>query len=178
MKKNKLFVFIGVIWLIIIVGFIVTKEFTLRTGKQVLLKTVPVDPRDLFRGDYVVLRYEISSLDLNKISADNSSFQNGDKIYLALKEENGYGVPLKIYKNIRDDGKLYLKGTVKNVYHVYHGYQNLIVDYGIENYFVPEGKGKEIERYRGKRLEVKIAIDQFGNAAIKSLLMDGIALKN
>ena len=34
----------------------------LRSGRDVLLKTVPVDPRDLLRGDYVILSYDISRL--------------------------------------------------------------------------------------------------------------------
>ena len=33
---------------------------TLTTGETILLRVVPVDPRDLFRGDYVILSYEIS----------------------------------------------------------------------------------------------------------------------
>ena len=32
----------------------------LRDGREVLLKVEPVDPRDLLRGDYVVLTYEIT----------------------------------------------------------------------------------------------------------------------
>lgn len=34
----------------------------LREGTEVILQTQPVDPRDLLRGDYVVLRYDISQL--------------------------------------------------------------------------------------------------------------------
>ena len=34
----------------------------LREGREVTLQTRPVDPRDLLRGDYVVLGYDISQL--------------------------------------------------------------------------------------------------------------------
>ncbi len=34
----------------------------LRSGKEVLLKVEPVDPRDLLRGDYVALGYDISRI--------------------------------------------------------------------------------------------------------------------
>lgn len=169
MRRNKLFILIGIFWLIIIIGFIVTKEFTLRTGKEVLLKTVPVDPRDLFRGDYVLLRYEISNLHLNNIITDYTDFKIGDKIYVALKKENGYGIVSKISRNTPKNKELFLKGITKNVRD-----KSLIVEYGIESYFVPEGKGKEIERIReGKKLDVKVSIDRFGNVAIRSLLTDG-----
>lgn len=169
MGKNKLFILIGIFWLIIIIGFIATKEFTLRTGKEILLKTVPVDPRDLFRGDYVILRYEISRLDLYNIAADYTDFKIGDRVYIALNKEDGYGVASRIFRNTPKAEKLFLKGIVKNVRN-----KSLTIEYGIESYFVPEGKGKEIERLReGKRLDVKASIDRFGNAAIKSLLTDG-----
>lgn len=169
MGKNRIFILIGIFWLTIIVVFIGTKEFTLRTGKEVLLKTVPVDPRDLFRGDYVILRYEISRIDLNNIGADYADFKIGDRVYVALKKENEYGIASRIFRNAPKDEKLFLKGIVKNVQN-----KNLIIEYGIESYFVPEGKGKEIEIPReGKRLDVRASIDRFGNAVIKSLLTGG-----
>jgi len=41
MEKKKIFIIIGIFWLIIIGGFIGFKEFTLQTGNEVLLKTRP-----------------------------------------------------------------------------------------------------------------------------------------
>lgn len=169
MGRKRLAILVGFFWLIIIIGFIGVKEFTLRTGEEVSLKTVPIDPRDLFRGDYVILAYDISTLDLNNIPADYADFEIRDKIYVSLNKENGYGIPSRIYKNIPKSEKLFIKGIVKNIRN-----KRLSVEYGIESYFVPEGKGREIERIRegtnaGKSLETKVCIDKFGNAVIKSL---------
>lgn len=166
MKSKKLFALTAIFWLVIIMGFIALKEFTIRTGEQVLLKTMPVDPRDLFRGDYIVLRYEISSLDLDKILAERTDFKIDDKIYVSLKKEDNYGIPLRVYKNIPKDEKLFLKGIVRRVHS-----KSVTIEYGIESYFVPEGKEAGIAT--GKGLDVKVSIDKFGNAAIKSLLKDG-----
>ena len=38
------------------------REFILITGERIRLRTAPIDPRDPFRGDFVRLRYEISSV--------------------------------------------------------------------------------------------------------------------
>ena len=38
------------------------REWIFRTGQVVYLRTAPVDPRDLFRGDFVRLHYESNSL--------------------------------------------------------------------------------------------------------------------
>ena len=172
MKTKRLSVLIAVFWLVIILGFIASKEFTLRTGTHVLLKTVPVDPRDLFRGDYVTLNYEISTLDLWDIRAPFTNFRIGDKIYVSLKRVHGYGVVSGIHKNSPKSKKLLLKGTAKSA----HG-KKLTVDYGIESYFEPEGKGKEIERARERKLVVEVSIDMFGNAGIRSLFIDGEQLR-
>ena len=165
-KKTLLFLLIGVFWLVVIVGFIAVKEVTLQTGEEVLLKIRPVDPRDLFRGDYVVLRYEIGTLDLGIIATDYTDFESGDKIYVALNIVDGYGIPSKIYRSSPEED-MFLKGTVKDTRN-----NRLSVEYGIESYFVPEGEGRVIERQRGN-LDVSVSIDKFGNAVIKRLLIDG-----
>lgn len=167
MDKKRLFLLIGIFWFVIIFGFIAIKEFTLKTGKEILLKTVPIDPRDLFRGDYVVLRYEISTLDLNSLPSDYADFKENNKIYVALNVVDAYGAPSKVYKNTPDE-ELFIKGTVRSV----RG-KTIDVEYGIESYFVPEGKGYDIERRRGSNLDVKVSVDRFGNAVIKSLLIEG-----
>lgn len=169
MNKKKLFLLIAVLWIVIIFGFVAFKEFTLRTGEEVLLKTRPIDPRDLLRGDYVILTYEISTLDLNSLQSDYKDFKIGDKIYVSLKEEDVYGIVSSTHENPPDG--LYIKGNVKDV-----SGSILNVEYGIESYFVPEGKGHEIERYSGRGLDVKVSVDKFGNAVIKSLVIEGKSL--
>lgn len=167
MEKKTIFIIIGIFWLLIIGGFIAVKEFTLQTGVEVVLKTRPIDPRDLFRGDYVILRYEIGSIDLSAYSVDASTFSAGDSAYLALDIVDGYGNPRSIAHQPPDEG-LFIKGEITRV-----SQNALSVTYGIETYFVPEGKGREIERLRGDRLEVKVAVDSFGNTLIKYLIVDG-----
>ena len=48
------------------------------------------------------------------------------------------------------------------------------VRYGIERYYVPEGKGPALETTaREKKLAAILAIDAKGRAAIKGLVIDG-----
>ena len=164
--NKKEFLAIGIFWLVIILGFVSFKEFTLKTGEELMLKTRPVDPRDLFRGDYIVLDYEISRLDINSLQTDAISFNESDRVYVALSNEEGYGIASGVYKN-RPKG-LFLKGTVKRT----DGSQ-ITIEYGIESYFVPEGEGLEIQRQSRRGLEAKVAIDKFGNAVLKSIFLNG-----
>lgn len=164
---------IGIIltWLCIISFMVIKNEMILTTGQEVLLKTVPVDPRDFLRGDYVVLNYEISRINLNELNKNSyasiSEFNRGDDVYLTLKKDKGVASAVELTTKLPSSDKLFIKGKIK-----YH-YGNFVsISYGIENYFVPEGKGREIERARGKDLFVKASINNAGEAKIKELIFN------
>jgi hypothetical protein len=61
MKNKKHLAFLGAIILFVIVltSGVYIQENLRRNGQQVILNTIPVDPRDILRGDYVDLAYEI-----------------------------------------------------------------------------------------------------------------------
>ncbi len=159
MDKKKLFIGIAIFWLIIIVGFIAIKEYTLQTGEEVILKTRPVDPRDLFRGDYLVLNYDIGNVDV-------SDFDKGDTVYVGLQvDEGGYAHAAGVYKNPPEG--LFIKGIVRRR----DFFLRSNIKFGIESCFIPEGKGEAIERSRS--LEGKVVIDKSGNAVLKAVLVDG-----
>ena len=167
MSKKKIFLIIGIFWIVIIAVFIGSKELTLKTGNEILLKAAPVDPRDLFRGDYVILEYEISTIDTGAVTFDIPDIRIEDKIYVTLDvDKYKIGNISSISKQKPANGN-FIKGTIKSVHK-----ESMIIEYGIESYFVPEGLGGEIERNREK-LYTKVAIDKFGNAVIKSLIMNG-----
>lgn len=164
MNKKKIFIIILVFWVVIIGSFIGFKEFTLRTGKAVLLKTVPVDPRDLFRGDYVVLEYEISTINALNMSYKSHDFKEKDKIYVLLNvDHKKIAIAIDIDKK-KPEEAFFIQGTVTDIYK-----DNLSINYGIESYFVPEGEGLEIERKLGQTY-AEVAIDSFGKSAVKSLI--------
>jgi len=167
MTSKKLFSALALFWIIIIFGFIGYKEYTLKTGEEVLLNTVPIDPRDLFRGDYVVLRYEISNLDPEIFDTNDVTFKPGDKVYVALDTTDGFGKATGIYLIPPNQG-LYIKGVAKSSW-----MNSVEIEYGIESYFVPEGRGREIENAFDKDIDVRIMVDKSGRSVIKALLIDG-----
>jgi len=161
-KKKKLFIGIGIFWLVILVGFIGVKEYTLKTGTEVLLKLRPVDPRDLFRGDYVILRYDISTVSVN----NSDQFRVDDTVYTYLNLISGAAHYQSLSKVPRNG--LFIKGKVNWV-----GSSTVGVTYGIESYFVPEGEGRVIERDRSEMF-AKVVIDKSGKAVIKSIVKNGV----
>lgn len=164
MKRSLLL--IGALWLVILGGLVASKEFTLRTGREVVLATVPVDPRDFFRGDYVILRYQISLLDLARLPSDRSTFAPGETVYVSLTLEGSHHVATRV-DSLPPPGALALRGTVREM-----AGRDLAVLYGIESYFVPEGEGRMLEAARGHGLDVRVAVDRFGRGVIKSVAVN------
>ncbi len=162
MNTKKVFLTIFFIWLLLLLGFIMVKEFTVASGEKVLLKTRPVDPRDMFRGDYVILDYDISRIDMTEFDT-RINFSKNDKIYVQLEKEEKFHV-VKDFSDKKFEG-LYIKGKVDSAFG-----NTINVDYGIESYFVPEGEGKELESMRNRgNLSVEVSVDQFGNSVINKL---------
>ncbi|WP_181832489.1 GDYXXLXY domain-containing protein [Bosea caraganae] len=168
------------------IGLLVqSRASILSSGAEIRLKTEPVDPRDLFRGDYVVLNYEISRFDLVGTEGDRV-FKRGETIYVRLAPNaEGFARVVAAYK-ARPDVKApeaVIAGTVRsegacpndaqNTLQCDRGRTGLRVAYGLESYFVPQGEGLAIEHTERSRIEVVAAVAASGQAAIKRLLIDG-----
>jgi uncharacterized membrane-anchored protein len=53
--------------------------------------------------------------------------------------------------------------------------KSINVKYGVENYFVPEGEGRDLERPKpGETVSIRVVVDKYGNPAIKAVLVNGV----
>ena len=65
MTRSKVAVGLGAaiaFQLVVLAGMVVYAAMPLWTGTEIRVKTVPVDPRSMFRGNYAQLRYEFATL--------------------------------------------------------------------------------------------------------------------
>ncbi|MEX2414543.1 MAG: GDYXXLXY domain-containing protein, partial [Paenibacillaceae bacterium] len=137
----------GLLILIVIVlqfGFLglqtVSSERLLTTGSIVKLELQPIDPRSLLQGDYVRLNYTISNLpDGISKELDEQGIQGRMEIVLA-KNELGLHVFDRLYTSGEKLGpdEIVINGRRES-------YSWNQMTYGIENYFIPEGSGLEVE---------------------------------
>lgn len=161
--------FWGVVLLqVLLLVFIVARyHYALANGVPVLLKVVPVDPRDLLRGDYVILNYEISNIKLDTVRNEAGSVGYGDTVYVRLEKGEKYWEAMAIDKTIHptDTSNVWLRGRVESSYR-----RNLRIKYGIEQFFIPEGTGHLIERERNReKVSVEIRVSKSGIGLIKQL---------
>jgi len=113
MSKRQLFYLIVILQIVFLLSMIVFKQATLMFGAVVLLKPVPVDPTDMIRGDFINLRYEISTIPASETKGMGELLA-GDHIYVGLKNVGEYW-------DIREvsTGKVnepYVKGRIEEVY--------------------------------------------------------------
>lgn len=265
MNKRAVFYSLIVLQIAFLLFMIGSNAHILKTGTKVLLETVPVDPHDIFRGEYARLGYKISTVEL----PESSSLKEGSIVYVSLIKGNKFwtvgNVSLEKHpanaasgvmivgriRNIRssiminlgefsdasDSGwikenpaalsqiesieewrhrtkyregeKLFIpfaqsrdgewrahwhdteysadaarknlarrKGKCVIVSAIVLSIRNektATVEYGIESYYVPEGKARELERLRPPSvLSVEACIDKYGNSAIKRLLINDL----
>lgn len=182
MKRNILIV--ALVQALFLCGMVAAKQYTLNVGEPVLLETQPVDPRSLFRGDYVRLNYNINSIALDELAGDDE-FKQHETVFVVLESDGTYHQAVSVHHEMPESGSTVIKGTVR---YVQGGRWNpdtqqredgrfLDVKYGIENYFVPEGTGRELElRWSDgeeKRVDIRVAVDGRGNSGIKAVLVNG-----
>lgn len=179
MKRWMLYVAVGFQVLVLTV-MVAEREIILHTGRTVYLPTRPVDPRDPFRGDYVRLDYEISTVSSQDCrgalvewmaASDEPEHRRtgkGRRIYAALEvDADGVGRLKQVGdRPPRDD--LFIRGRIAGLTP-----HRAMVKYGIEAYFVEQNQGRPIEDKRRRPdgirvpLEMELALGGNGIAVLK-----------
>ena len=142
-------------------------EFVRQTAPVLLLKGRPVDPQDLLRGDFMTMNYDISNVAL-PAQSDPAS---GSEVWVLLERKDRYYVVAQVAREELHPkpGQVLVRGTAG--YRWRNSTSTERVDYGIEKYFVPEGKGSP----RFKLMEVEVSVSPTHRLYIKRVLLDGQA---
>lgn len=153
-----------------------SRASVLRHGAEVLLQTAPIDPRDLLRGDYVVLSYDIATIAARQIGGTWPRGKGRHTIYVRVgAEADGFWKLREASFDPLPDmtDTVVLKGTVSWLPE--QGSEAEVrVTYGIERYYVPEGEGREIESSRNEgRVSIAARVSSSGEARIRALMLDG-----
>ena len=153
MKKYK--------WIIIVANLaavlfffnrsLLQKEELLANGKLILLELAPVDPRSLMQGDYMALRYKVSSgIDRDSISKRGFFVVKPDSIGV------GQRVRIQTGRTPVNDNELLLNYTVGNL---------RLINIGAESYFFEEGQSEKYSKAKYGALKV----DDLGNTLLIGL---------
>lgn len=158
----------------VLVWMVAGRERLLSTGREITLDVKPVDPRSLFRGDYVILGYDISQL---PAAMFGGPVREGDAVFVTLARE-GEGWKAKAASKVRPGAvrpeDVVLAARVRFVPRGGATTDVVTLSYGIESFFVPEGTGRAIEtEIRPGKVKAHVVIGDDGTAALKGLTVDG-----
>lgn len=141
-------------------------EWNRGSAPTILLETVPVDPRDLLRGDYMILSYKISRVP--RPPGSPPGVHPGREIWVSLRQTGRFH-DVASTSWVAPDATDRARVTVRGRLHGSAESDLLSVDYGIEKYFVPEGKGQP----RFTEMIVEATVSPRHELGIKRLLLDG-----
>ncbi len=234
------FIVLILVQVVLLAGIITYRHYWVTANERILLTSAPVDPRDIFRGDYVTLSYNASTIDLDQFGI-SEKFKRNDDVYAVLgkKDDGTYDIasvsrtrpasgkylrgrvtyerdnatrreiilkqdtgavrvfqrPWFTYKTgervtfcLNADGRVMtvlggketdkcragepFTGVVEDIKTI--KFRQISVEYGIEHFFVEEGKGRAIETARNARnLKVEVALRDDGKGLITGLMLDG-----
>jgi len=179
LTKQTKFILAIVLQVIIIFVIIIFKISILSGGTDILLQIEPVDPRDMLRGDYTTFQYSNIS-NLNSYIAGGQQIRNGETVYVVLRQSGKYWLAQNVQKTKPLNGEIILKGKVVSggtetqsdiISNQNFGGSRIHVVYGIEEYFIPEGKGQGFSFFN-KEAAARVIVDENGNAVLKQIYVD------
>lgn len=154
-KRLRFFLLASLVPVVILLGMTAIPLYTLVSGEEVTLRTIPVDPTDLFRGDcgdYVSLRYEAeevpSSLVDKEVRDLLASGEYNLDVYVWLEPQDDIHVPTKVGLE-PPDSPLYLKGKLSYMGPTWdrtaEKEEVAFIRFTLDKYFVEDNTGLQLE---------------------------------
>lgn len=164
---------VRILWLVVALQalFLLTwagyHEFVLSTSPTVRLEVLPVDPRDLLRGDYMTLNYAISR---HAVPAD---WPGGHvEVLVALRPDGDVHVIDEVLfapDPPAGDQRVWVRAQASLPVNFAGAEAQLRLTYGIERFFVPEGRGTP----RFDRMVVEASVSPTQRLHIRRAWLDG-----
>ena len=159
--------------LLVLAGMYLGARYPLWVGEEVVLEVVPVDPRDMFRGNYARLEYAISMVPAALLDADEGRdpmsapavpLRRSERVYVSLSRSDDAFWRATGLSRVRPEEGVFLRGRVVR----YNGYDYRL-RYGIEAWFAPKEDALALERDLVTGGVARIRVAPGGRAALAAL---------
>lgn len=147
--------------LLFFVGWTGVEQYRVTSGESILVKVVPLDPRDLLRGQYLRLGYEFSRP--WDFTAARVQVPADGPVWVVLRRAGEFHVPARLAlerPTTLGPGEVALRGRAR-----YGRYE-----FGVEQYFVPEGSATPAV----SDLTVRLRVTASGTARIEQVYVKGV----
>lgn len=181
MKRIYLILLAVAFQVAIVAGMVIQSLIPLYTGVPIDLRVYTRDPRDMFRGNYVVMSYDFNTIHLDSVKNDIDTaraYNFGDVLYVGLCKKGRFYTPASLRQHLPDahGDTVYVKGIVQ--YPLYG--RQISLKCGVESYYTTPETAKNIERRLANRIAVNdstppdtvvvtVMVSSSGKARIKQL---------
>ena len=166
MNRSAVLIGLGIavaLQIAIIAGLVVNAAMPLWTGTEIRLKTTPVDPRSMFRGNYTQLNYEIGQLPDNALEEYNY-LRIGERVYVSLRLTDS-GIYSFLNASLdKPSAGVFIRGRLLNSYSPYR------VSYGINAFFTPKIKALKLEKDLAHGGVAVLMVMDSGRAALNDVV--------
>lgn len=166
MKRPSSAVLVGaaiVVQVLILIGMVVSAALPLAIGTDITVRTRPVDPRDLFRGNYAQLSYDFSRVPLQELAA-MAPLRKGEVVYVSLQQGRDGLHEFAAAALAKPADGLFLRGRVEYVME-----DQVSLLYGIEAFFAPKETALALEQTLRERAVATVAVSGSGRARIRTV---------
>jgi uncharacterized membrane-anchored protein len=148
--------------LLLVLGML-TPALTAKIGAQeITLRTAPVDPRDLLRGNYLTLSYDVSTVKAAGAELNTA----GQLAYLPVRQVGEIWTGDQATE-AQPEGGVYLRGRV-----VYKQDGRVRINFGIERFYLSEGAAAQNNRATAGLL-ARVTVGRGGKAYLHALTRNG-----
>lgn len=162
------------------------REWIVRNGSTLLLRTAPVDPRDVMRGDFIRFDYEIGHVPVSQCEGAVKAWaaetkprsyrtHRDDVVYATVRLDADKVASLVGLSDRRPESGLFLRGRVVSVTD-----RMVNVRFGLEALFTPQGEAREFEDEARKRaglpVDVEVAVSGSGTGVAKGYRWEPIGI--
>ena len=149
--------------LVVLAGMVVNAALPLWTGTEIRVRTVPVDPRSLFRGNYARLAYEFGTLPEGALAGEEDP-RVGEVVYIRLERGEGGAYEYAGASLDPPTEGVFLRGRLATVIAPYR------VRFGIEAFFAPKERALELEEDLRNGGTALLMVSGSGRAALKDVV--------
>lgn len=180
MKTNKIaivaFVLLAALQIYLPASWAIESDETLSYGKVLKFRTIPVDPKDLFRGNYIALNFENTRITVS----DADDWKEGDNIYIVLNVDEAQFATYSYYEKDKPRPDInFVTATVKHISRSPEPYVE--IEYPFSKFYVEESIAKAAETaYRNAIAEghntYAVVMAENGKTVLKDVYIDSKSL--
>ena len=155
------------------------KERILSEGTEYRFRTEPFDPYDAFRGKYIHLAFNQSTVQLK----DSANWNQGEMIFALLTEDSsGYAMITELRKEEPGEDVDYLKVTSGYVYQD-SASTSVSISYPFDRFYMEEAKAQAADDAYNQALSdtskvtYALVLVHHGEGIVKEVFIDGVPIK-